>query len=65
MFSADLRLVQKDEMTVVMGSVTRGRKGIETLLEIFRPPWKNVLDIFYNCWTMFKNFGSPSENSSP
>jgi len=35
--------MQKDEMTVVMGSVTRGRKGIETLLEIFRPPWKKCV----------------------
>jgi len=47
------------------------RRSIQKLLnhrrvtrKIFRPPWKNVLDIIQNYWTQFKKFGPP-ENSSP
>jgi len=30
-----------------------------------RPPWKNLLGIVENYWTLFEKFGPLSENSSP
>jgi len=40
------------------GRVTKGGK-------FFASSWKNMLNVVWKCWTWFKKFGSPSENSSP
>jgi len=41
----------------------RNQEG-EAPLKIFRLPWKNVLDIVWNYWTLLKQFLLLSENSS-
>jgi len=43
----------------------QGRGLVKSPLEIFRTPRKNVLDIVYNYWTWFKNFGTPQKTLYP
>jgi len=42
-----------------------GRRRAKPPLQNFTPPWKNVLSIVENYWTLFKKFGPLSESSSP
>jgi len=42
----------------------RGRRGAKRPYKFFRLPWKNAFSIVENYWTLFKNFGPLSENSS-
>ena len=45
--------------------VTTGRVGgAKPSLKFVSPPWKIVLDTFWNYWTYFKKIGPLSENSS-
>jgi len=44
--------------------VTR-EEGSKPPLQTFSPPWKNLLGIAENYWTLFEKFGPLSENSSP